>query len=475
MARLLIIEDNPELASLMVAAAQSRGHHAQAVLTGEAALALLRPRAFDAAVVDLLLPDIRGSEVLTALVPNDIPAIAISGVFKGDRFAQEAVNIHGARAFFEKPFELDALLDALEQKCGLPSVALPPPPPPETQEDEEAVLDLMDLLVPEDEVEELPALAETPPPLPSRSREITSLPQPDEAIEPSTSALPEAPPEPEIFLPFGEREKVWTKPSPAKAAPAPRVRRRTLPDWSLEGEIKEATVPRLLNAYYEARHSGELKLKQGQVLKVVYFEGGRPVYAASNLAHERFGRFSLRRGVVTPEGLQAVTALAKENVRTGEAMIRLGFLDAERHRQLVEEQVKEILWSTFGWTEGNYGFSPMRLQRSGRVKLSIFPGDLLLEGVLKMETLVTLRQKMAAPRRLFPTANPPYALHELRLSGPQAMLLAYSDGSKTVEDLLTLTDLSERETLATLRGLELMGILEERREEPSRRRITFGL
>ncbi|MDC0708129.1 response regulator [Stigmatella sp. ncwal1] len=475
MARLLIIEDNPELASLMVAAAQSRGHHAQAVHTGEAALALLRPRAFDAAVVDLLLPDIRGSEVLTALVPNNIPAIAISGVFKGDRFAQEAVNIHGARAFFEKPFELDALLDALEQKCGLPSLAIPPPPPPEAHETEEAVLDLMDLLVPEDEVEELPALAVTPPPLPTRPREITSLPEPHEAIEPGAPLPPEAPPEPEMVLPFGEREKVWTKTAPAEAAPAPRTRRRVLPEWSLEGEIKEATVPRLLNAYYEARHNGELKLKQGQILKVIYFEAGRPVYAASNLANERFARFSLRRGVLNAEGLQAVAALAKENVRTSEAMIRLGFIDAERHRQLVEEQVKEILWSTFGWTQGGYGFSPMRLQRSGRVKLSIFPGDLLLEGVLRMETLVTLRQRMAAQRRLFPTANPPYALHELRLSGPQAMLLAYSDGSKTVEDLLTLTDLSERETLATLRGLELMSILEERREEPSRRRITFGL
>ena len=57
MVRLLIVEDHPELASLMVAAAESRGHEATAVHTGEAALALLRPAAFHAAVVDLLLPD----------------------------------------------------------------------------------------------------------------------------------------------------------------------------------------------------------------------------------------------------------------------------------------------------------------------------------------------------------------------------------------------------------------------------------
>ncbi|WP_224242862.1 response regulator [Hyalangium gracile] len=510
MARLLIVEDNLELASLMVAAAHSRGHTAQAAHSGEEALALLRPRAFDAAVVDLLLPDMRGTELLTALVPHGIPAIAISGVYKGDKLAREATTVYGARDFFGKPFELDALLDALEQKCGLPRLTPPPPPPPEAQEDEEAMLELLELL-PSDEVPEEEAKEE-------KKEQKKPLPEDEEVTTPVATALsaadlaelasepvvasseslmgladlaeaaatpppegesqaPQGPAEPEIFLPFGEREKVWTKEASQEPPAPPRERRRALPEWTLEGEIKEATIPRLLNAYYEARHHGELKLKQGQILKVVYFEAGQPVYAASNLSNERFARFCARKGLLTESDLQAVAALTKEEgARTGDAMIRLGLLTPEKRRALVEEQVKEIIWSTFSWTSGGYGFSPMRLQRAGLVKLAIFPGDLILEGVLKLETLVALRQKMPRTRRLSPTAAPPYGLHELKLAGPQALLLAYADGSKTVDDLLTLTDLSERETLATLRGLELMGILQERREESNnKRRITFGL
>jgi DNA-binding response OmpR family regulator len=533
MARLLIVEDNLELASLMVAAAQSRGHTAQAAHTGEEALALLRPRAFDAAVVDLLLPDMRGTELLTALIPHGIPAVAISGVYKGDRLAREAITVYGARDFFPKPFELDALLDAVERKCGLPRSASPPPPPPEAREEEEAILELLEL-APSDEVpperepeiaiEEDPAEVTKPAAMALTPEDLASLvsesvPEPTAAPGPAPFAepvaapasqpilgaedslmgladlaeaalpaepkpepqakeppQPQAPLEPEIFLPFGQREKVWAKESPAETPAPPRVGRRALPEWTLEGEIKEGTVPRLLNAYYESRHHGELKLKQGQVLKVVYFEAGQVVYAASNLAHERFARFCVRRGLLSESDLQAVAALSKEEgARTGDAMTRLGLLTAEKRQSLVEEQVKEILWSTFSWTSGGYGFSPMRLQRTGLVKLSIFPGDLILEGVLKLETLVALRQKMPRTRRLSPTADPPYALHELKLAGPQALLLAYADGTKTVEDLLTLTDLSEREMLATLRGLELMGILRERREESSQRRITFGL
>lgn len=504
MARLLIIEDNLELASLMVAAAQSRGHFAQAAHTGEEALSLLRPKAFDAVVVDLLLPDMRGTELLIALLPHSIPAIAISGVYKGERLAWEATALYGARDFFAKPFELDALLDALEQKCGLPRPIQPPPPPPEAQEEED-ILELLEV-APLDAAEEVTAPSTSPLP-PEAFLPEEPEPEPATALDPEEALLAvlaevpatadgesrpgppleefqeprephelQASQEPEIFLPFGEREKVWLKEQQAPTGAPARVGRRALPEWSLEGELKEATVPRLLNAYYESRHHGELKLKQGQILKVIYFEAGQPVYAASNLAHERFARFCVRRGLLSESDLQAMARLSREEgLRTAEAMMRLGLLDAQRHQALVEAQVKEILWSSFAWNTGGYGFSPMRLQRTGLVKLSIFPGDLILEGVLKLETLVALRKKLPPSRRLFPTAAPPYALHELKLSGPQALLLAYADGSKTVEDLLTLTDLSEREALATLRGLELMGILQERREEPNQRRISFGL
>ncbi|WNG42088.1 DUF4388 domain-containing protein [Archangium violaceum] len=303
---------------------------------------------------------------------------------------------------------------------------------------------------------------------------LAALGPAEETSAPSTSAADTSDtqePEPGLALPFGEREKVWNKTD--SSAPG----RRPPPEWSLSGDLKNTSIPRLLNAYYEARHSGELKLRQGSVLKVIYFEAGRPVYAASNLAHERFARFCVRRGVLPEAKLQEVATLAREqNIRTSEAMMRLGLLDARRHPQLIEEQVKEILWSTFSWTEGAYGFSPTRPPRAGLVKLSVFPGDLILEGILRSEPLESLRQRMPRSRRLFPTAAPPYALHELKLKGPQALLLAYADGSKTVEDLLTLTELPERGVLATLRGLELIGVLEERRDEPSsRNRISFGL
>src|SRR5687767_2099350 len=77
MARLIIVEDNTELASLIASAAQSRGHTPLAVHTGHAALQALGAASFDCAIVDLLLPDMRGGEILDRLVEKRVPAIAV--------------------------------------------------------------------------------------------------------------------------------------------------------------------------------------------------------------------------------------------------------------------------------------------------------------------------------------------------------------------------------------------------------------
>lgn len=445
MARLLIVEDTPELASLIVETAKARGHDAVPAHTGQHARALYESIPFDAAIVDLLLPDVRGSEVLAGLKERGIPAVAVSGVFRGSRYAKEAVEQHGAKAFFEKPFQMAAVLRAAETAAGIV--------PPDADEPLHVPLE-------KDELEELEELA----PIEEENGdevEISVTPSPDE-------------PAAEVKLPFAERDKVWAKPVSESIAQAEK--RRAIPAWAQTGTLATTSVPRLLSAYWQARHSGELKLRQGNVVKIVYFESGRPVYAASNLVTERFARFCVRRNVITESDMAAVAALAKDqNLRTGEAMLQLGLLTEASRRALLEDQVKEIIWSTFGWTTGDYAFS---LQRPSRelTRLDLFPGDLVLAGVMKTVPLVQLRQRVAHDRKYFPAAEPPYQLHELSLSAPQARLLVNCDGTKTVEDLLSVTDLSERETLGSLHAFELMGLVEPRAaDQKKRERISFGL
>src|SRR5262249_52311065 len=151
----------------------------------------------------------------------------------------------------------------------------------------------------------------------------------------SATSTPTPAPEPApdmVLVPFGDRERVWTKPGERPG------RRRALEELGDSGDLAQVTVPRLLNGFYAARHTGEVKLRQDSVAKVISVEAGQPVYAASNLASERFGRFCVRRGALSEADLNRVAALTDlEGIRTGEAMVRLNLLDAGRQRELLEE------------------------------------------------------------------------------------------------------------------------------------------
>jgi CheY-like chemotaxis protein len=418
MARLLIVVDNLELAALISASANARGHAAQPTYSLEQAQILLEASEWDALLVDLGLGGGDPAELLEGL-GGPLPLFAVGGP-QHRAFATQALSAGRLRAFFEKPFFLRAVLGAVEQLEGGPH---PPPVPP-------------------DEPDDLPLLAQ--------------------------------PIATEDELPFTGSDAAWAP--AASAEPAAESADKSTPDPAADierGSLTAEAIPRLLTAYYLAKHTGELKLRRGPVLKAVFFEDGQPIYAASNLVQERFARFCVRRGMLSEEDMAAVADLAREGkLRTGEAMVRLGLLSPEQRRELLAEQIKEIIWSTFGWTSGEFTFSARYPDRQDLVKLTVFPGDLVVDGGRRLP-LVELRSRMAGQRRLFPTSDPPFPLHLFQLSGPQALLLACADGSKTVDDLLTLSELEERDTLGTLLGLELAGILEERRS--GRPRISFLL
>ncbi|MBK7860691.1 MAG: response regulator [Archangiaceae bacterium] len=435
MAAILIVEDNADLAQLLSSVGEMKGHLTRVALSGTEGLVALGQQRFDAAVVDLYLPDVEGRVVLERLKAAKVPVFAMSGVYKSDTFARQAVEELGAVAFFQKPFPILELLRKIEELTGAPKVR--PPVPPE---------------------EAFDAIAETVT--------ITEPPMPESELE-EGQVLPVE------LAPIDTWERTWKAESMRARSAAP-VRRQML----RSGSLKTNSVPHLLNACYQARLRGDLLVKHGAsaAIKVMSLEVGHAVYAASNLAHERFARFCARKGLLPSGDLEAVAQLAKEEgLKTGDAMVRLGILDEVKRRQLLEDQVKEIIWSTFAWAEGEFAFAPDKPLKTDVVKIAVFPGQLILEGCLR-EPLIALRSRVKLSMKLFPAADPPYQLEELKFSGEQAQVIAWADGTKTIADLVALTDLDERETLGLLWGLMQAGLLEQRSEGSARsRRVSFGL
>jgi CheY-like chemotaxis protein/nitrogen-specific signal transduction histidine kinase len=112
--RVLSVEDNPFGRVVLNAILTELGHHAEFVGQGSAAAARIAQDAFDAVLMDMVLPDIGGVEAIRrirALAPphGRIPIIGVSG--RGDDEA--AARAAGADAFLVKPVSPRALATAL--------------------------------------------------------------------------------------------------------------------------------------------------------------------------------------------------------------------------------------------------------------------------------------------------------------------------------------------------------------------------
>lgn len=424
---LLVAAEDAELAGLVAAALEPLGREILQARSGrDAVTALARGPAV--AILDLPSPDLGVPELLAACAHAGASVVAISGVYRGEKAGGELARL-GARVLLEKPFDVNALVAAVGRALG---AAAPAPPQGEAPDEVTGAL-----------------------PLAAEPAEISAAPvfALDAAPEPAPAPGPRvgfATPLPEVF-----RARAARPDAPPAAS------------GTLSGG-----VARVLVALHVGQATGALTVTRGPVKKIVVVERGVPVYAASNVAAERFGAVCLRRGVVTAERLEALRA-ARPGARTAELLLEAGLLTPERRAELVTGQVRAVTWSTFDWRDGSYAFQLGRPPQ-GRVPIRLAMADLVLEGLLRTATLPRLRAELPLDAHLAPAPDPAFELYALRLRPQEAQLLALADGTKTVADLARLTELPERDALAFLHACRVMRVLDEvDRVLASTRRIGF--
>ncbi len=436
----LVVEGRPELAQLMAAALETAGFSisvAESAREGRRRIAEEPP---DGLVLELLLPDAFGFEVARSLreARPEAAVIAVSEAFDADPAVREALASGLFDTFLRKPFRIGRIIDELQMRLGL-------------FRDEGTGACQAEV---GDPARDLAAGAVEGTPF------DFSFDDPEEGLV--TAALKAA----EAACTEGSKAQGEEGSEPAAGGEligeASSSAHR--PDASTRldtGDLSERSVPRLINAFYLSGQSGELSLRRGRVVKMVYFRDGLPAFAASNLREDRLDVRLLERGEVDADTVkEAVEEAGRVGRRIDRVLLERGVLRPARHKALVTEQVKSILFSLFSWREGVWQITFDDRAEQEPVRLEVHPTDLIFEGAagLSLETLVELLPRDV---RLVPSPSPPYELYQLSLSGPQAMIVSRLDGTRSVEEIAEEGWLPEQETHALLYALLCLEVVED--------------
>lgn len=119
MARLLLVEDDPQVRTMLFETLTQEGHEVVEAVNGREALKLYRAAPADLVITDIIMPEQDGVETIHSLRRDfpDARIIAISGGsanVRGDYLLGTADAL-GALRTFKKPVDIGLLLDTIQE------------------------------------------------------------------------------------------------------------------------------------------------------------------------------------------------------------------------------------------------------------------------------------------------------------------------------------------------------------------------
>jgi DNA-binding NtrC family response regulator len=112
--RILVIDDDESIRTTMAAILESEGYNVDTAENGKEAIEKSNADLYRVALIDFRLPDMKGTELLTALreTTPKMAKIMVTG-YPTVQNAIECVNKH-ADAYFVKPVDYGALLNTIK-------------------------------------------------------------------------------------------------------------------------------------------------------------------------------------------------------------------------------------------------------------------------------------------------------------------------------------------------------------------------
>ena len=228
-------------------------------------------------------------------------------------------------------------------------------------------------------------------------------------------------------------------------------------NFAPQGTLGEVLFPELAREVNQHQLTGGLRLSNGQVKKIVYFDHGEIYAAASNVMQdsivallERSGRLDQTQANEIKQKVNAGRPLSETLVEYGIARESLG--------QLRAEQVAAIVGSLCGWEHGDYKFEEGARIEGGA--LSMATSDLILDGARGLSTAKALWRVVGGPHTKIKLASGTEArFAQLNLKPQEAFLLTRLDTPIEVAELLTISGFSEEETLRSVYALYCAGLI----------------
>jgi curved DNA-binding protein CbpA len=222
----------------------------------------------------------------------------------------------------------------------------------------------------------------------------------------------------------------------------------------IKGKLSEHPLAELLLEISETNLSGSIRVENDGQKVIVYLNEGAVVFAVSNMREHRLPALVVRNGKVPREKLAAVPKFAND-LEFSKALVKRQILTKAETDELFVRQIKEILQTVFAWKEGEWIFSSLARIR-GDINFYVDLREILLQFARSLPPAAIVRRFKSLQESFRIKPNAP----EIEFQPQEAFVLSrFEDAALRIEEVKSLSGLSDFETLHVIYTLWLTGLL----------------
>lgn len=245
----------------------------------------------------------------------------------------------------------------------------------------------------------------------------------------------------------------------------------------LQGDLSKIQLPDVLSFIAMIRRSGKLAVRRDALERTILWKDGDIVFATSTSNEHSLGQFLLRNGKITHEQYEESKRRVTAQMRHGKLLVQMGALSPKDLWWGVKNQVLEIIYSLFGWRDGEFAFYETAEELSQeRIVLQINTSSVIMEGIRRLDESERIREKVPSLDVVFakvPGGTPNF--DQLDMSDAEIEIYNNIDGRLTVRELTGRSDLTEFEVTRILFQLLSARIIEVAPEERSFRPVFLDV
>ena len=217
------------------------------------------------------------------------------------------------------------------------------------------------------------------------------------------------------------------------------------------GEIKNFTIPWVLQDLWKARKTGTLVLEQDGNTVKVFFRQGEIIFAASNGDDRMMGEVLVRTGKITQAQLDKCDKIvSKTNKKIGTVLFEMGVITPQNLVAQAKLQAKQNTLALFMWRKGAYRFEDSLIPGAEIVPLQMNTQELIIEGVRGLDWQEIRQALPQSATKVWKTRDATPLFQDVHFNQDELRVLSLMNGGQSMQQICELSGIGDLKTLTAL-------------------------